>query len=1036
MLTKSTFYKGRLAFSLLLTICFIAYAQILKAENATPDYPSMEFQDAQITVTGTITSMDDNEPLIGASIVVKGSTTGTTTDFDGKYSLTVEEDAVLVVSYTGFVTQEIEVNGRTQIDIALAADAALLDEVVVTGYGTQKKREVTASIASLDDEAIQRIPVSSSVEAMQGQVAGVDIQQTSGRPGAAPSIRIRGRRSISASNDPLFVIDGIPQTGDNDVIADINPQDIESMEILKDAAATAIYGSRGANGVVLITTKRGATGKPVVSYSGFYGITSVTTDVDMMDGPQFAAMKRESRRRDADGNASWNGTIPADEIVFDDPVELESLAQGRSTDYQDLVLDEGFRTNHQLSVAGGSENTQYNISLGYFNEKGIIENMQFERFTSRINLDQRINNTFKVGISFLAAHSVQDRGSNATMGEALANNPLGVPFDDEGNLLFLPTNDGIRTNPLNELVENAYIDEQKVTRIFAPLYLEANILEGLTYRANFGPDIRNRRIGQFRASLTNNNRGGPADAETNFREDFGYTFENIVTYNKSLSGGDHNIRLTGLQSVQSFRREQTSNSVSNLPYESQLFYNIGSAEVINNVRSFLEEWKLVSFLGRINYDYKGKYLFQASLRSDGSSRLSEGNKWQTFPGVSVGWRIADEPFMDGGIFDDLKLRASYGEVGNTSIDPYQTFGGLASTTYAWDETPALGFRLNEIPNADLGWEVSKTLDIGLDFDLLNGRINGAFDWYQTNTEDLLLARNLPFTSGYTNVFQNIGATRTTGVELFLNAGIINSPKFKWDVSFNISSYDEEITELALKDENGNPIDDVGNNWFIGQPIRVFFDYRKIGIWQADEADLARSVDNQEPGTIRVDDTDGDGVITPNDRVIIGSDVPDYLGGITNTFEFAGFDLSVFFFFRQGHTIFSNFHEGNNTLFARYNNLNVDYWTIDNPTNAFPRPNENQERPRYDDTMAYFDGGFIKLRNVTLGYNLPSNLLEKLKISSMRFYLSGQNLWFASDFDTFDPEVNDPNLNNRPEVGGGNGIIPTSKVVLFGVNAKF
>ena len=1033
--TKSTFLKMRLGFCLALSLCLFFQAQPMQA-NSNAHNKSVSAQEADITVTGTVTGTDSNEPLIGATIQVKGTSTGTTTDFDGKYEITADENATMVISYTGYTTQEVPIQGRTQINIALEAASELLDEVVVVGYGTQKKREVTAAIASLTEEQITKIPVSSSVEAIQGQVAGVDIQQQGGRPGEQPTIRIRGRRSISASNDPLFVIDGIPQTGEGDIIGDINPQDIQSMEILKDAAATAIYGSRGANGVVLITTKRGSTGKAVVSYSGFYGVTSATATVDMMNGPEFAAMKAESRRRDANGNVAWNGTLPSFEEASDDPFELDSYQRGVDVDYQDLVLDDGWRTNHQLSIAGGSENTQYNVAVGYFNEQGILSNMDFERFTTRINLDQRINDIFKVGTSFLATRSIQNRGSTATIGEAISNNPLGQPFDEAGNLRFLPTNDGIRTNPLNELVENAFVDERKVTRIFAPIYLEAKILDGLNYRANFGPDIRLRRDGQFRASLTNNNRGGPADADIDNRDDFGYTLENIVTYSKSLFGGSHKLKLTGLQSIQSFRREENGISTSNLPYETQLFYNVGTAEVINNVSSLLEEWSLVSFLGRINYDIAGKYLFQASLRADGSSRLSEGNKWQSFPGVSVGWRIADEPFMQGGIFDDLKLRASYGEVGNTSIDPYQTAGALARTTYAWNESPALGFRLNEIPNADLGWEVSKTLDIGLDFDLLSGRINGAIDWYRTNTEDLLLERNLPYTSGYNFVFQNIGSTRTQGIELFLNAGVVNTPNFSWDINFNIASYTEEITELALTDENGNPTDDVGNRWFIGQPLRAYFDYEKIGIWQANEVDQAKTVDNAVPGEIKVADRNGNGVIDPDDRTILGSDVPDYYGGITNNFNIYGFDFSFFFFFRQGHTIKSNFHEGNNSLFARYNNLDVDYWTVDNPTNAFPRPNENQERPRYNNTMSYFDGSFIKLRNVTLGYNLPSSVLDKINMSSLRLYVSGQNLWFISDFDTFDPEGDDPDLGDIPEIGSGTRIIPSTRVFLIGVNAKF
>jgi TonB-linked SusC/RagA family outer membrane protein len=981
------------------------------------------------TIRGTVTDGETSEALPGVNVVLKGTTIGTITNIEGEYSLSVPNDAAtLVFSSVGYSAEEVAINNRSTIDLTLMPDIQALSEVVVVGYGTQEKRDVTAAIASLDKEQISKIPVASGVQAMQGQVAGVDVQSQGGRPGQNVSVQIRGRRSISASNDPLYVIDGIPQTSSQSAIFDINPQDIESMEVLKDAAATAIYGSRGANGVILITTKRGQTGRTVVSYDGYYGVTEALNTVDMMNGAEFAAMKRESRRWDPETRlVQYDGVLPPDELVFEDPIELESIAQGRSTDYQDLVLNNGWQTNHQLSVAGGSEKTQFNISLGYFDEQGIIENMDYQRLTARVNLDHQLNSIFKVGTSTLISSSVQNWGSGATLGEAISNNPLGVPYAEDGSLRFLPTNDGIRTNPLNEVVPGAYVDERRFTRIFVPLYFEANIADGLKYRANFGPDIRFRRRGLFRASLTNNNRGGPADASIENEYDLGYTLENILTYNKTF--GQHTIGFTALQSIQALRSEDHETNVENLPYETQQFYNLGTAEVKGDLASNLEEWQLASYMGRFNYELAGKYLFQATLRADGSSRLAPGNKWAYFPGLSAGWRIIDEDFMAGaGFLSELKLRASYGAVGNTSVDPYQTFGRLQRTTYAWDESPAFGFRLDEIPNPDLGWEISSTIDIGFDYGFFNNRLSGSFDWFETNTTDLLLERNLPFTSGYTNILQNVGATRTQGVELGLNGVILdNSEGLSWNVNLNISRYTEEITELALKDAEGNPIDDTGNNWFIGQPIRVFFDYEKEGIYQLGEEDLARDREQKLPGEIKLVDQDGDGVITPADRVVLGSDVPDFYGGITNNFNYKGFDFSFFFFYRVGHMIRSRFHDSNNTLFARYNNLDVDYWTINNPTNESPRPNQNQERPRNGSTLTYFDGSFLKLRNVTLGYNLPSTLTEKIGLSRLRLYASGQNLWFASEYDTFDPEN-----NNNISIGD----IPTNRLILFGINASF
>ena len=1033
MLKKSTFYSLKLMLSLAFCVCIFFSTQILNAKNASMDAMSTISATAEITVTGTITAVDTEEPLIGATVLVKGTTTGTATDIDGNFSLTVEEDAILVISYTGYTTQEVPVNGQSSLSVSLSPDFAALDEVVVTGYGVQKKRVVTGAIATLDNEKISSIPVPSGVQAMQGQVAGVDIVQTGGRPGSNPTIRIRGRRSITASNDPLFVIDGIPQTSGTNAINDVNPQDIQSMEILKDAAATAIYGSRGANGVIIITTKRGSTGKTIVAYDGYYGITSALRTVDMMDGPQFGDLKRESRRR------GWDGEIPSDDLVFTDPIEPVSLANGVSTDYVDLVLDEGWQTNHQLSLRGGDAKTQFNIALGYFDEQGIISNMDFRRLSGRVNIDHKISNTFKAGVSFLATNSVQNYGSNATMGEALANNPLGVPFDEDGNILLLPTNDGIRTNPLSELVDGAVVDERTINRIFVPFYIEANIIEGLKFTVNFGPDVRLTKRGQFTGANTNRNRGGISNAAIRNDSEIGYTLENILNYNKTF-GDKHNLGITALQSIQSLRFERHQSAVSNLPYESQLFNNIGTAEVKGDLFSRLQEWTLASFMGRVTYDFSNKYLFSATLRADGSSRLAEGNKWAYFPGVSLGWRILEEPFMDNvNFFDELKLRASYGAVGNTSINPYQTAGALSRTVYAWDESPAFGFGLNQIPNPDLGWEISSTVNVGVDFSVLNGRFNGALEVYRTNTTDLLLARNLPFTSGYNNVLQNIGATQSDGIEFSLGAVIFDNPNgFQWSVDFNISTYNERIEELALKDENGNSIDDIGNRWFIGEPLRVFYDFEKIGIYQTNEADLANAAENKVPGEIKLKDQNGDGIITADDRIILGTDVPDFLGGITNRFSYKGLDLSVFFFFRQGGMIGSNYHTSGslNGLFGRYNNLDVDYWTPSNPTNEFPRPNENQERPRNNSTLGYFDGSFVKLRNASLSYTLPSSVTSKLNISRLKFYVSGQNLFVFSPFKTADPEVDDVDTGDLPFVGRGDSIIPGTRMVLFGVNAQF
>ncbi len=1008
---------------LLFFVCYTVGITSLYADIKI-DNGDSAIEELQSTVTGTITD-ENGVPLSGASVVVKGTTTGAAADFDGNYSISVASDGVLVFSYVGYATQEIAVNGRTSIDLSLEPDASQLEEVVLVGYGTQKKGEVTGAIETVTAEQLSIVQVASAIDAIKGQIAGVDVQSTGGRPGQNPTVRIRGRRSISASNDPLYVVDGIPLIDGPNSMADINPDDIASMQILKDAAATAVYGSRGANGVILVSTNRGRVGKTKITYSSRYGVTSATRLVDMMNGEEFAGLKRESRR------IGWNGAIPADTEVFLDPIELESLAQGRSTNWLGEVLGNGWQTNHQIGISGGSENTTFSTSIGYFKEQGIIANQDFERFSGRVNVDHKINDIFKIGASFLVAKTEQNWGSDPTMGEALANNPLGVPFDSNGDLAFLPTNDGIRTNPLSELVEGAFIDERQQTRIFAPIYLDINIMDGLKWTTTFGPDIRIGRRGTFSGSLTNTNRGGPGRAGIINVNDFGYTLENLLTYNKALTD-KQNLKVTLLQSIQKSRLETNTGNVTGIPYESQSFYNLGSATAGGVLTSNLIEWQLASFMGRINYDFDGKYLFQASIRADGSSRLAPGNQWNYFPGVSAGWRMDQEDFLLDTSVSEMKLRASYGEVGNTSVDPYQTAGRLGSTVYAFGEEPALGFGLNEIPNEDLTWEVSKTLDIGLDYGFFNNRLVGSFDWFRTNTEDLLLARSLPSTSGYESVLQNVGATRTTGFEFSISGGIIDNDGdgFNWDIDLNVSTYKEEITELALTDADGNPQDDVGNEWFIGQPIQVFYDYEKIGIWQTNEEAAALAADNKVPGEIKLNDLNGDGVITPDDRKILGNGVPDFYGGFNNKFSYKGFDLGIFFVYRQGQTIESFFNSSNNSLFGRYNNLDVDYWTIDNPTNANPRPNENQESPRNGSTLRYFDGSFIKLRNLSLGYNLPGSIVDKLGMEKLRLSVSGQNLWFIDDFPTFDPEISEDDADLS------SAVVPSTKQWSLSLNATF
>jgi TonB-linked SusC/RagA family outer membrane protein len=963
-------------------------------------------------VSGTVTGAD-NVPLPGVTVVVQGTTVGVITDLDGKFQFPIPEDSkTLVFSYIGMKSQKIEIKNQLTFNVILDADMVGLDEVVVVGYGTQKKSDLTGSIVSVKAEDLKERPGTSMVEKMQGKASGVDITQSSGQPGSTPTVTVRGRRSFSATNDPLYVVDGIPLEGG---INDINPNDIISIEILKDAASCAIYGSRGANGVIIVSTQRGnSSGRSSVSYNSYYGVTQVGRMVDVFDGEEFAEYRREAYRA--------TDSYTNDETLFD-AVQLENLENGLWYNYPDMIFNSGYKTDHQLSFSGGNKKTQFALSAGYFDEQGTIKNMDYTRYTSRINLDHQVSDWLKVGTSTTLSRSIQNVGTTNAISSALRNSPLGECYDLEtGELVFFPTSDGLLANPLFDTDPDNYTDEYKVNRVFSALYGEANFLKYFKYRLNVGVDSREQRRGRFRSTYTGAVLGGNADALFQQTSKFTTTVENILTYTRNIND-KHQFDFTVMQSIQDYTQEYYSGEVSDLPYETQMWYNMDTGSTVEGVGSQLEEWQLASFMGRLNYDYNGKYLVQATLRADGSSRLSDDNKWGYFPSAAIGWRIINEPWMqDISWLANLKLRTSYGVTGNTAIDAYATMGALSQTDYAWDETAAYGYALNDIPNPDLKWESTATFDAGIDFGLLEGRISGSLDFYVANTTDLLMERQLPPTSGYTSVIENIGATRNSGVELNLNTIVLDNPDgFNWTVDINWFANKEEIVELY-----GGKVDDEGNEWFIGEPITVFYDYEKIGIWQSDEEDLADSY-GFTAGEIKVKDQDGDGVIDSDDRILLGSDVPDWSMGFTSRMDYKNFDFSFFVYTRFGSKIYSNFHQGFNTLFGRYNNLDVDYWTEDNPTNAYPRPNQNQESPRYSSSAAYFDGTFVKVRNITLGYTLPSSWVNSVGIENARIYFTADQPFTFSKYEGYDPEDNDGEITTN---------VPSNKAFLFGVNVTF
>lgn len=986
-----------------------------KPRQALP--PTAEVAAQQRTVSGRVTD-PSGSALQGVTVTVKGTNTQAMTDNGGKFQLLLPADAEsLVFTIVGFQRHEVPVTAESAINVVLKPAIADLEEVVVVGYGTVRKGDVTGAISSVSAAEIAEVPVANVSQALQGRAPGVLVTTASNHPGAEPTVRIRGNRSFSAGNTPLYVIDGMPMSGS---LADINPNDIASMEILKDASATAIYGSRGANGVVLITTKRGKAGKSTISYDMYAGVTEAMGKIDMMNGEEFAEYKRESRRavgRYDDDNPQ------ADETLFE-AVELESIALGRWTDYQSLLAQNGLTQNHQIGVTGGSEKTQFNISFNYYKDRGIIPQQDFSRYTSRINLDHRIGERIKVGMSSLGSYNLRNGADLNPYVDALRNNPLGVPYDEHGELLFRTlVGESISYNPLLEVQPGNYVNNRKIFRLFNSLYGEVHILDGLSYRLNFGPDLIQQRQGDFQAPTTKARVLGTSAAQGSESFSFNYTLENIINW-KTLFD-NHQLDVTGLFSVQTQQEEATGISVTGLPVDMMRQYNFGAAEIIESTSSSFVKQSILSYMGRINYNYDNRFLITLTGRLDGSSRFAKNHKWGFFPSAAASWNIANESFFqDVEAIDQLKLRLSYGQIGNTGIEPYRTMGRLSRSSYVFGDTPAFGYYPSTIRNDDLKWETTTSLNVGVDFSLLKGRISGNVEFYQQNTRDLLMLRQLPYTSGFTSILSNVGATRNKGFELLLGGTLVQGKQtgaFEWQADVNLFSNTEEIVELF----NGKQ-DDIGNGWFIGHPITVYYDYEKIGIWQLGEEEEAASFGNMV-GQIRVRDRNSDGNVTSADRTIIGDPRPSLSGGMTQRFRYRGVDLSVFLFANLGSTIRSVFHQSHNLLAGRYNNLDVDYWTPDNPTHAYPRPYQDQETPLYGSTLAFFDGSFVKVRSINLGYTLPGKWIAPLRAESIYIYANAQNPFVFSSYVQKEKGID-------PEYVAAN--TPASRMFAVGLNVKF
>ena len=1033
---RSEFFKQNGIYLLFLFFPILFFTSIADAQA-----------DKTIVIKGFITSQA-GEPLQGVTVQSKGTTKATVTQADGAFQLQVAPNSTLSVSYVGYISKDIKVGAADQnVSVQLLVNKNEMEQVIVVGYGTRRKSDVTGAIVSISEQSIKDIPAANLSQALQGQGAGIDIQKNGGnsKPGATPSILIRGSRSVRAGNDPLIVVDGIPFNGS---INDLNQDDVSSVEVLKDASATAIYGSRGANGVILVSTKRGRTGKPVITYSGYAGLVKPLGEYPVMNTAEFYEFKKWALYNGRfTGNNRTYASVDDPKLVSDNftPQELESVQTGASTDWQDLIYKSGIITNHQLGLTGGSENTQYALSGGYYKETGVYYGQGFQRFSMKASIDQQLGKRVKVGISSLNTFTLTDGEGANPLGQALRASPLVSPYNADGSLLndFVPGSASQVWNPLaNFQVAGASVQNRKRFGTFTTLYADVSILDGLKYRFNAGAEIRSDVYGEFYASKTTNNLGGLSTSQnrTNFRTN--YTMENILTYDKTLAK-KHKILFTGLFSLQ--EQESQSNTFRNNTIASdnlQYFNPTYGANLIGD--GDYEKWDILSYMGRLNYSYDDRYLLTLTMRVDASSRLAPGNQYNTFPSAAVAWNINKESFMNNaGPITNLRLRASYGRVGNTAISAYQTLGALSSLVYNYGDATTTGVYVSNVPNPLLTWEYTSTVNVGMDFGLFNNRVSGSVEGYKQFTESLLLPQNLPSTSGVPNaIVTNIGKTTNQGFELHLATVNLQGKgrnSFSWTTDLNFFINRGKITSLA----NG-VTKDVANNWFVGKPIGVYYDYVKAGIWQNTAADTALAISMGQTvtgvgsviGNIKRADLSGPNGKPDNklddtyDRTIIGSSQPKWEGGITNRFGFRGFDLTVVAFARWGQMLKSGLQGGGfaNTFQATYNNIKTPYWTPLNQNNEYPKPNANNTNTPNNSLLGYFDGSFLKIRTISLGYNVPPATVKRLGGKSVRVYATVED-----PFILFSPFVNKYGGLDPEAAGSLNLDTPPNWTLIFGVN---
>ena len=988
-------------------------------------------QDPTIQVKGTVKDTK-GEPLIGVNVKVKGTTTGAITDFDGNFQIQAKKGAVLEISYIGYASQEVKVADNKSLSIVMTEDTKVLNEVVVTALGIKREtKSLTYNVQQIGGDEVAKAKDMNVMSSLAGKVGGVNINASSSGIGGGARVVMRGTKSISGNNNALYVVDGVPLSAGG--IETINPRDIESIDILKDASSTAIYGSRGANGVILITTKRGKAGRLALNYSGSVTLENLKDKSPAMSASDYITWRRWAYYN-SDPVNNPRGDQPnydKDQIYFaasGDPAALANVNKGWSngtwdgskvtdTDWADIVTQTGITHEHTISGSGGNETAQAFFSVGYLNNQGTQKGQEYERYNFSMSVDLQVKPWFKMGGSINGSWAVQDYGYSRT-GQSSGSGPVdiysaakaiprfGVPYDEEGNIITNPC--GSTTNVYTVIDEwNKSTDNRQTFRALGSFYGQFDFgkiwapLEGLSYKISFGPDFRHYRQGIFISKDSAVKMGSKNYAKYATDRYLSWTLDNQINYNKTF--GKHNLGVTLLQSASKYNKESGSESANAIPNENFEWYNMGSVDITDaatygaGMSTGMSENQLASYMARVNYAYNDRYLLTVSGRYDGSSVLADGHKWSFFPSAALGWRIDQEDFMkDISWINQLKLRFGLGTTGNSAVSAYSTLGNIQSFYVPFGSTLTPAYATNEpyytssqvkMANKNLGWEKTTQYNYGIDFSFLNGRISGSMDIYHSNTNDLLLSMTIPTLTGFNSTYANVGKTKNFGVDLSLNLVPIQTKDFEWSSTINAAYQKDEILELA----NGKQ-DDISNAWFIGESINVYYGIANDGLWQeSDAAEMAKFNANGhkfEAGMVKPVDQDGNYIIDSNDRIILGNKNPKWVLGWSNTFNYKGLELGIELNGRFGYIVDTG-GEGQNGM---YNQREINYWTPDNTGADYQKPiYSTAGGDAYSSLLGFKDASFIKIRNISLGYNFNSKALKNIGISSLKLYAQAKNI---------------------------------------------